>query len=185
MAPQSAQGGTMEPTKDFLVFMKILEYFKKRKAEKKKKYEQLSKTRKVIRRTGGWLLYFGVLALLIFGTPKALSYLLDTQYPIAAITSGSMWPVLKKGDLALVCGVQAENILVNDVVIFPIEEGVLGIHRVVRINGNQIITKGDANTREDQPISREAVIGRLCTLGQYNVRIPKFGMLASIFQQIK
>ena len=42
----------------------------------------------------------------VVGLPKALSWYLETPYPMAAITSGSMWPVLKEGDIVFVQGVK-------------------------------------------------------------------------------
>ena len=56
---------------------------------------------KIFKGTIGWILYIAILIGLIVGIPKGLAYVLKTDYPMASITSGSMWPVLKKGDLIL------------------------------------------------------------------------------------
>ena len=52
------------------------------------------------------LIYIIIMAVLAVGTPKALCYVLKTEYPVASITSGSMWPALKKGDIVLMEGVE-------------------------------------------------------------------------------
>ena len=43
--------------------------------------------------------YLVLIVVIVVGVPKFLSWYLDTDSPMAAITSGSMWPELKKGDL--------------------------------------------------------------------------------------
>ncbi|MFA4880662.1 MAG: signal peptidase I [Candidatus Doudnabacteria bacterium] len=160
---------------------KILKYFQKRKEEKCTQAEELSKRQRIFRKAIGYVFYVGILIGLFYGTPKILSYLLNTKYPFASITSGSMWPVLKKGDLALICSAEPSEIKTNDVVVFPNENGALAIHRVVKINGDKIITKGDANTKEDKPINRSDILGRLCTVGSLEAKIPKLGLIAPLF----
>ena len=39
-----------------------------------------------------------------------LSWYLDTPYPMAAITSGSMWPVLKEGSLVFIKSVKKKKL---------------------------------------------------------------------------
>ena len=56
------------------------------------------------------------MGVIIFGLPKFLSWSLDTPYPLASITSGSMWPALHEGDLVFIEGVEKDELKVGDIV---------------------------------------------------------------------
>lgn len=132
----------------------------------------------------GWALYLAVLAGLAFGTPKALAYVLDTDYPMASITSGSMWPVLKKGDLVFIKGIHSkEEIQLDDVVVYRNPEG-FTIHRVIKLNENNLITKGDANNISDAPVKYEDVVGKAVTLNEKILRIPVLGNLSILLRDL-
>src|SRR3990167_6068281 len=93
------------------------------------------KKRHPLKSSIGWVLYLAFLAGLIFGIPKGLERFLQTPYPMAAITSGSMWPALKKGDLIFIRGVQDKaQVQIGDIVIYQNPKG-FTIHRVVKLNG--------------------------------------------------
>ncbi len=132
--------------------------------------------------------YLAIIGGLIFGLPRFLTWALETPYPMAAITSGSMWPVLNEGDLVFIQGGLApEEIAPGDIIVWRGSDGRgFTIHRVARINGSQIITKGDANFNEDQPIEFDQVVGRALTFRDRPVHIPYLGsitVLASNWQQ--
>ncbi len=118
-----------------------------------------------------------------YGTPKALIYVMGTDYPAASITSGSMWPILKKGDLVLINYVKKEDIRIGDIIVFKNlsidSKQVSGftIHRVVEINGDLIKTKGDANEITDKPIEYYDVVGRTLNYNGKPVKIPYLGNL--------
>jgi signal peptidase I len=48
----------------------------------------------------------------------------------------------------------------NDVITFKYEDTFI-THRIVKIDGNKIITKGDANNVEDDEISVDKVVGKV------------------------
>jgi signal peptidase I len=122
------------------------------------------------------LIYVAIIIGLVFGLPKALSYALNTNYPMAAITSGSMWPELKEGDLVFIKGVKVEQIKVGDIVVFKDEiSNKFIIHRITKINSNTFVTKGDANFQEDAPTKFENLVGNILTFKNKNVRIPYLG----------
>lgn len=74
----------------------------------------------------------------------------------AVVLSGSMEPELSTGDLIIVK--ETDDFEVNDVVVY--QDGIgLVVHRIVDIEGDTVITKGDANNAADQPIDRTAVKG--------------------------
>jgi len=125
----------------------------------------------------GWVLYIGLLIGLIFGIPKGLSYFLKTEHPMASITSGSMWPSLKRGDLILIKGVNSkEEIKLDDIIVFKNPKG-LTIHRIIEINENTVVTKGDANNVKDAPVEYEEIIGKALTINNKPFRIPLLGMI--------
>ncbi|OGY53929.1 MAG: signal peptidase I [Candidatus Buchananbacteria bacterium RIFCSPLOWO2_01_FULL_46_12] len=133
----------------------------------------------------GTVLYLAFVFGLVYYTPKALSNFLGTDYPLAAITSGSMWPELKKGDLIFIQGVKdaKKEIQVGEVIVYSNERNAFTIHRVIELKEDELITKGDANNISDQPISYTDVIGRLYKIGNYNARIPKLGFVSTSFSQ--
>jgi len=120
--------------------------------------------------------YIGIVAGLLFGLPRFLTWYLETPYPMAAITSGSMWPALHEGDLVFIEGIKKEEIREGDVVVWRNPNG-FTIHRVVRLDEDTFVTKGDANFNEDSPVRYEDVIGRTYQVFGKNARIPYFGMI--------
>jgi len=158
--------------------MKIIEYFKKRKQKKEEKRARQSKTVRILKSIGGTILYLAFIVVLVWGTPRALSYFLNTEYPMAAITSGSMWPELKKNDLVFIEGIDPRTVQIDDIVVFTNEKNAFTIHRVIELGQNKLKTKGDANNVADEPIPYEDVIGRLYKIGNWNARIPKLGFIS-------
>jgi signal peptidase I len=136
------------------------------------------KPRRRFRDLLGWAVYLGVIVGAIVLGPTALGWALGSEYPMAAISSGSMWPALKEGDVVLLKGVDSiEDVKVGDIIAFRHREG-FAIHRIASIEGAQITTKGDANTREDQPIEIEDVIGKVPTIAGTTARIPYLGNIS-------
>lgn len=130
-----------------------------------------------------WIVYIAILAALIYGIPKGLSYVLDTPYPMAAITSGSMWPSLKKGDLVLIKGIEdKDEIREGDIVVYRNPKG-FTIHRVIKTEENTLITKGDANNVSDPAIKYEEVIGKTLYFNNKILRIPLLGNISIFFSK--
>jgi signal peptidase len=141
--------------------------------------------RKIFKDILGWIVYIAILAGLIYGIPKGLTYLLKTDYPMAAITSGSMWPTLKKGDMVLIKGINGkEEVKEGDIIVYRNPKG-FTIHRVIKINENTIVTKGDANNVSDFPIKYEEIIGKTLILNQKPVRIPLLGNVSILINKSK
>lgn len=141
--------------------------------------------KKAIKKTISWVIYIVVLICLIYGIPKGLAYLLETEYPMASITSSSMWPALKRGDLVFIKGVdKKEEIKEGDIIVYRNSIG-FTIHRVVKTNEKTVITKGDANNISDSPIRYEEIIGKTLTLNQKPVRIPLLGKVSILVNKNK
>lgn len=121
--------------------------------------------------------YLVFVALAVYYTPKILSHYLKTPYPLATITSGSMWPELKVNDLILMKGISGEEAEIGQIIIYKNSQG-FTIHRLVRKQGDKLVTKGDANKSEDAPISKEDVVGRMVYLKGKPFRIPYLGSIA-------
>lgn len=79
-------------------------------------------------------------------------------YGMAVVLSGSMEPTFSEGTLLLVK--EADGYCVNDIVVY--QDGMsLVVHRIVEIDEENIVTKGDANTAEDAPIHETAIKGKV------------------------
>lgn len=120
-----------------------------------------------------WVAVFGVV---VWGLPRALSMWLKTQYPLASVTSSSMWPVLKRGDLILIEGVSKDDLTVGDIVVWKNTEG-FTIHRVTVLNQKTLVTKGDGNFEDDAPVRYEDVVGRAFKIRGKPVRVPYLGFV--------
>lgn len=88
------------------------------------------------------------------------------------VTSGSMEPDIKEGDMAYICQCRAEDIVSGDVIAFETGNGQLVLHRVVDKTEEGIITKGDANDHDDfTPVKIQNVKGKLMLI------LPEMGIL--------
>lgn len=92
---------------------------------------------------------------------------------IAVVLSGSMEPELRVDDLVVVK--KASDYKENDIVVYQRNQ-YLVMHRVVSLDGDVIVTKGDANNVADEPIARSyvkgVVVGHIPWMGKI-VRILK------------
>jgi len=141
------------------------------------------KINKVIKSIIEWLIYVVIFVAIVYGTPMVLAKLLHTPYPIAAITSGSMWPALKQGDLIFIQGTSSKTDLkVGDIVVYQNEKG-FTIHRIVSLNETTLITKGDANNVEDSPVDYKEIIGKTVLISGKVLRIPYLGRLSQLFKK--
>jgi signal peptidase len=101
------------------------------------------------------------------------------------IASGSMQPTLNVGDIAITIPTQAEKIKIGDIIQYRRPgETAPTIHRVIEINNAggtiYIITKGDANTAPDEPIT----ITPTQTIGKLVFTIPKLGWASITLKEL-
>lgn len=102
-----------------------------------------------------------------------IAYILSAHlFFFAIVTSGSMEPTFKKGDLVFM-----QNILiqpkVGDIIIFPdpqknvvSNKPVTVTHRIIEMKGDTIRTKGDSNPRADSwKINKKEVMGKAFIIG--------------------
>lgn len=123
------------------------------------------------------IIYIAIVAGVLIGMPRFLAWYLDTPYPLAAITSGSMWPVLQEGDLIFIQGVAKKDIHEGDIIVWRNPNG-FTIHRVLKLNEDTLVTKGDANFTEDDPVKYEDIVGKTYQVFGKDARIPYLGMIS-------
>lgn len=94
-------------------------------------------------------------------------------YGMGYVTTGSMEPEYLIDDLIIVK--KCKTYQVDDVIVFQ-DGNSLVVHRIVSINGKEIITRGDANTGDDDPIDIEKIYGKV---------IKKFNGGGSLIRKLK
>lgn len=96
---------------------------------------------------------FLLYGIILFGVKGVLIFALQTPTPMTGVTSGSMEPVLHRGDLVIIEGYDnVSQVEVGDIIVFEVE-GHRFIHRVHKVefvdSQPRFITKGDANSQPD------------------------------------
>jgi len=77
---------------------------------------------------------------------------------IYKIETGSMEDNIHAGDYILIY--KKKSYKVGEVVTFK-KDDYFVTHRIIKKNGNKIITKGDANNIEDEEISNDVIVGKV------------------------
>ena len=74
------------------------------------------------------------------------------------VITGSMADTINIGDIVIVK--INDNIKINDIIVYK-DNDYFVTHRLIQENGNELVTRGDANNSEDVPISRNQVLGKV------------------------
>ena len=90
-------------------------------------------------------------------------------YTFFEVATGSMSGTLDIGDIIIVK--ITKQIKTNDIIVYKKYESYI-THRVIEIENNKIITKGDANNTNDEPIGKEYVVGKVVKVFK-NIKILK------------
>lgn len=91
----------------------------------------------------------------------------------AVVLSGSMEPELSVGDLLVI--VRRNSYEVRDIVVY--QDGRMAVtHRIVAISDDEVITRGDANNIEDDPITPEQIKGKVV------LAVPFIGYLINVIK---
>lgn len=77
---------------------------------------------------------------------------------VSVVYSGSMEPTYSPGDLVFVR--PADSYAVDDIIVFQRNEKAV-MHRIIAIDENTVVTKGDANNVEDEPMSVSVIKGKV------------------------
>ena len=78
-------------------------------------------------------------------------------YSVLSTETVSMAPTIEKGDIVIIK--IGDEIRENDIITYK-KNNVLITHRIMNIDGDTIIAKGDYNNTEDEPITKSQVIGK-------------------------
>lgn len=142
----------------------------------------------VIGRIVSAILYIILIPIIIFNLTLIIKSFLNPNqtpdffgYKSFVIMSGSMEPTIKKGDAILVKEVPEEEIRINDIISFTIQNKTNVTHRVIGIaeeNGKRkYTTKGDNNNTEDKErITYEQIDGK------YQFKISQFGIVINLLK---
>lgn len=95
-------------------------------------------------------------------------------FRIYRVISGSMQPALQIGDVIIVK--KSNNYSERDIITYS--NGLTTItHRIIAINNDEVITKGDANEVDDKPIDKEQIVGK------FFFRISNFSLFSIILSK--
>lgn len=79
-------------------------------------------------------------------------------YTIFQVITGSMEDTIKIKDIVIVK--LTDEVEENDIITYKYKDDFV-THRVIEINEKEIITKGDANTSKDDPITKNDIVGKV------------------------
>ena len=96
-------------------------------------------------------------------------------YGAANVLSGSMEPAFSAGTLLIIK--EEKETKPGEIVVYQAEEELI-VHRVISVEGDIIVTKGDANTVCDRPFRSDALKGRVLAW------IPYVGAIANILENV-
>ncbi len=105
-----------------------------------------------------FIIIFVIIILLIIINIFSLFNLSVMGFRNFIISSGSMDHNLKINDIIIVK--KSNNYRINDIITYKKNDEFI-THRIVSITENEIITKGDANNINDEPITKDIVIGKV------------------------
>lgn len=108
------------------------------------------------------VLLFILLGLIVFAKAKMLingnNYFELFGYSIFEVATGSMAPNINQNDIIITK--KNSNYEINDVITFSSDNSYI-THRIIGINNNEFITKGDANNTVDKPVNIDNVVGKV------------------------
>jgi len=134
--------------------------------------------------TAGWTVRLLALSTFVAGaalySPHALSWALNTDYPVAAVASSSMAPTLDKGELVLIDGVaDIDELNIGDIIAFTHEQGI-AVRRVVGFTSGGVLAQADAAPDDALVIPFDDIAGRVLTLAGEQVKLPLLGNIAHL-----
>lgn len=92
---------------------------------------------------------------------------------VAVVLSGSMSPTLEVDDLIVVR--KAADYALGDIIVYQTPRELI-VHRIVAVEADGFVTRGDANNAVDLPIASEAIQGKVVA------RIPMVGRFVNVLR---
>lgn len=103
-----------------------------------------------------------IIASIVLACVVILAFVLSVPKAVGiqpyVVLSGSMEPGIHTGGIIFTDTNKADP-KPDDVITFKVNDGSLVTHRVVRVDDDSIVTKGDANETEDSAIHKDQVTG--------------------------
>ena len=104
------------------------------------------------------IIYVIIILIVVLINLFSIFHLSFFGFRLYRVGSGSMEPYLKVDDYILVK--KQNEYKKDDVITYKIDKSYI-THRIIEINEDKIITKGDANNTEDEPINKDNIIGKV------------------------
>jgi signal peptidase len=127
--------------------------------------EKLTKVLNIILKTISSLIYavLAIIAIILIYNIIQVSvlnkpYMDILGYSLFKVKTGSMSGTIEVGDIIVVK--ITKDVEKNDIITYE-KENILVTHRIIEKQEETIITKGDANNTEDDPITNDNVIGKV------------------------
>lgn len=113
----------------------------------------------------GIIILFLILAIYNYIQVKVMNnkYVNYFGYTYFETVSGSMKDTININDYILVK--ITDDVKEDDIVSF-ISDDMIVTHRIIKIDDDEIVTKGDANNTIDNPIEKEQIIGKVIFIGK-------------------
>ncbi len=97
------------------------------------------------------------------------------SYAFLEVVSGSMEPTINVGDI-IVIKVKNFNYQENDIVTFYDVDSSFVTHRIVKLENDKMVTKGDHNNTEDEALPQSNIVGK------YLFKLNKLGDIFKAFK---
>lgn len=106
------------------------------------------------------LLIFLIVVLYCYAQLKIFNkdYINLCGYTVFRVITGSMADTIKPQDVVILK--ITKDVQVNDIITYKSDNDFI-THRIIDKNKDEIITKGDANTSKDNPITEDFVVGKV------------------------
>ncbi len=75
-----------------------------------------------------------------------------------SVHGSSMLPFLRSGDNVIIKRVKENELKVADIVVFKYFDKIV-VHRIIKINTDTIICRGDSTINNDEPVGKKNIIG--------------------------
>lgn len=108
----------------------------------------------------------GIIAIIAIWTSIQLNvqnkeYVNMFGYSMFSTATGSMSPTMEKGDIVFVkIGEDSNQLKERDIITYK-QDNEFITHRIIKIDGENIITKGDNNNTQDEAITKDAIVGKV------------------------
>lgn len=79
-------------------------------------------------------------------------------YTVFQVITGSMSNTINPQDIVIVK--LTDDVKTNDIITFKVGNDFV-THRIIGLEENKIITRGDANNAQDAPITKEVIVGKV------------------------